>query len=73
MAFHLHFRLLLALIGVETSLFSALAAEPCSFNSVELTETTGVNSGLLSANSFLDSNRGMSIALRETIPLLLGY
>lgn len=73
MAFHLHFWLPLALIGVEASLFSALAAQPCYFNSAELAETTGVDSGFLSANSFLDSNRGMSIALRETIPLLIGY
>ncbi|KID73928.1 hypothetical protein MBR_06652, partial [Metarhizium brunneum ARSEF 3297] len=53
MAFNLHFQLPLVLIGVETSLSSALAAESCSFNNVELAETTGVDIGLLSANYFL--------------------
>lgn len=61
MAFHLHFRLPLALIGVEASSFSALAAEPCSFNSVELAETTGVDSSLLSANYFLTLIEGCQL------------
>ncbi|RYP50589.1 hypothetical protein DL768_003934 [Monosporascus sp. mg162] len=44
---YMHFQLPLALVGVETGLFAALAAEPRSFTSAELAEKTGVNLSLL--------------------------
>ncbi|KAI0479727.1 S-adenosyl-L-methionine-dependent methyltransferase [Xylaria cf. heliscus] len=44
---HVHFQLPLAIIGAETGLFAALAAEPRSFTSTELSQKTGVTLSLL--------------------------
>ncbi|KAI3390763.1 hypothetical protein diail_8686, partial [Diaporthe ilicicola] len=42
-----HFQLPLAIIGADTGLFAALAAEPRSFTSTELSQKTGVTLSLL--------------------------
>ncbi|PQE06880.1 Trichodiene oxygenase protein [Rutstroemia sp. NJR-2017a BVV2] len=42
-----HLQLPLALVGVETKLFSTLAAEPRAFSIAELTERTGMEGSLL--------------------------
>ncbi|KAK2591048.1 hypothetical protein QQS21_011262 [Conoideocrella luteorostrata] len=42
-----HFQLPLALVGVETGVFSILASEPRSFSNAELAERTGVEPTLL--------------------------
>jgi hypothetical protein len=44
---HVHFQLPLAIIGADTGLFAALAAEPRSFTSTELSQKTGVALSLL--------------------------
>ena len=42
-----HLQLPLAIIGVETKLFSSLAAEPRPFHITELADRTGVDANLL--------------------------
>ncbi|KAI1144925.1 S-adenosyl-L-methionine-dependent methyltransferase [Nemania diffusa] len=44
---HVHFQLLLMIIGVQSGVFDALVAEPRPFNSTELSEKTGVSLSLL--------------------------
>lgn len=63
----------LALIGVETGLFAALAAEPRSFNTIELAKKTGVDCMLLSSYSILHADGGILMNFRETTAILPSY
>jgi hypothetical protein len=72
---HQHLQLPLAIIGVETKLFSALVAEARPFHITELTDTTGVDKSLLGICSFPHlSQRAINSAQRGycgTIRLLV--
>lgn len=61
------------MVGVETKLFSILAAEPRPFNIAELTQKTGVDSNLLSTYSFVYPNPCILIVLREITTLLSSF